>query len=69
MLLKVFKRSVVLLCTVMCYVEGAGNSRNCRLRNVICRIEIVENYCGMTGKLWNAEFWYSNFNELLTIRL
>jgi len=30
--------------------------------SIICRIEIVVNYCGMTGK-WNAVFWYSNFNN------
>jgi len=47
----------------MCDQPGVGNSRNCGKRKVICGIEIAENYCGMMGKLQNAEFWNSNFND------
>jgi len=33
------------------------------MQKVIWGSEIAENYCGMTGKLWNADFWYNDFNE------
>jgi len=33
------------------------------MQKVISGIEIMENYCGMMGKLQNVEFLYSNFNE------